>query len=55
VQVAQARVRAEAARGSAEHARTIPAAQKTHHVLNPNFFFFITLGLEMSDTKVYEP
>jgi hypothetical protein len=24
---------------------------------NPNifFFFFITLGLELSDTKVYEP
>jgi len=23
--------------------------------LRPVFFFFITLGLEMSDTKVYEP
>ena len=22
---------------------------------SPNFFFFITLGLELSDTKAYEP
>ena len=28
---------------------------KTHVLFRVVFFFFITLGLEMSDTKVYEP
>ena len=30
-------------------------AQPADSTCNLPFFFFITLGLEMSDTKVYEP